>query len=182
MVIRNSELRNQEDKDTKLLQKNCIDYFCKIVSKHFSLWILFSTRKHSSRMRTTCLVNHTCFTTRCQHQWGDPEVNKFEQVSSDGHQVTSRGLGWGQGIPEVLCPEAGWGQGWGDPVQWSPMHHGWWSHENRQTDTYEYFLQICCRAGNKTSLLFVNDYIVDLHLLKQRTFPYVIPVNVTCAK
>ena len=64
------------------------------------------------------------------------------------------------------------------------MHHGWWSHENRQTDTYEYinFPQICCQAGNKTRLLSVNDYIVDLHLLKQRPFPYIIIVNFTCAK
>ena len=59
----------------------------------------------------------------------------------------------------------------------------WMMVTGEQTDTYEYinFLQIC-QASYKTSLLSVNDYIVDLHLLKQRPFPYIILVNFTCAK
>ena len=32
-------------------------------------------------------------TTRCQHQWGrvGPQVNKFEQASSDDHQMSVAG-------------------------------------------------------------------------------------------
>ena len=55
----------------------------------------------------TC-ADHTFFTTRCQHQWGrGPEVNKFEQVSSDGYQMSLAG---GQEGPEVPCLE-------GNPIQ-----------------------------------------------------------------
>ena len=31
--------------------------------------------------------------TRCQHRWGGPEVNKFKQVSSDGHKMSLAGSG-----------------------------------------------------------------------------------------
>ena len=55
--------------------------------------------------------------TRCQYQWGCPKVNKFEQVSSDGHQMSLAG-----------CPIShvweGWVQDQEDPVQSGPMHHG----------------------------------------------------------
>ena len=33
-------------------------------------------------------VDHSCVTTRCHYLWGEgvlPEMNKFEQVSNDGH-------------------------------------------------------------------------------------------------
>ena len=45
MVIKNQAFPNQDEKDTKLLQKNCIDYFCKIVLQRFSLRISFSIRQ-----------------------------------------------------------------------------------------------------------------------------------------
>ena len=52
------------------------------------------------------LANHMLhvLATRCQHWWRDgPQVNKFEQVSSDGYQMSlvnrSKGLGSGVGIP-----------------------------------------------------------------------------------
>ena len=49
----------------------------------------FSTRKHSSRMHTTRLTTICAsVATRCQYCWGCPQVNKFGQVSSDGHQVS----------------------------------------------------------------------------------------------
>ena len=34
-----------------------------------------------------------CSNTRCQHVgvWGWPDVNKLEQVSSDGHQISLAG-------------------------------------------------------------------------------------------
>ena len=51
--------------------------------------------------------------TKCQYWWGvaSPQVNKFEQVSGDSHQISlAGGLGW-----EVPCPTSGGGQGqaWG---------------------------------------------------------------------
>ena len=74
------------------------------------LWLYLIPRTHSSRTRTARLLAVcTLVATRCQyhgegpqvnnfeqfssddHQMspeGDPEVNKFEQVSSDGHQVS----------------------------------------------------------------------------------------------
>ena len=63
-------------------------------------------------------------------------MNNFEQVSSDGHQMSLAGdggpcnerihVGGDSLYSEVPCPEAGlggvrWGLG---AVQWSPMHHG----------------------------------------------------------
>ena len=65
---------------------------------------------------------------------GGPQMNKFEQVSSDDHQMSPAG-GWGKGS-QVWCPGA-WGsqvwclggEGWAeglslvDPVQWGSMHH-----------------------------------------------------------
>ena len=66
---------------------------------------LLITRKHSIRMRAPLLRSavqcSASMTTRCQHQWteweGGPEVNKFELVSSDGHQMQQRGAG----VPKV---------------------------------------------------------------------------------
>ena len=89
----------------------------------------------------TC-ANCTCFSS---HQVSEvvegPEVNRFEQVSSDGCQMSLVGgvpVQWGHmsrgGLgPGGPCPlrsyvhrRAGAG-GWG-PVQWGPMHHRYWSH------------------------------------------------------
>ena len=47
---------------------------------------------------------------------GGPEVSKFEQVSSDGHQMSLAG---GSGNPVQWGPTLK-----GDTVQWGPMHHG----------------------------------------------------------
>ena len=39
-------------------------------------------------------------------------MNKFEQVSSDDHQISLEGRGRaGRGVPEVLCPGGGLGEG-----------------------------------------------------------------------
>ena len=82
-------------------------------------WSLFHkpTRMHSSRMCTARLptVRASVVATRCQSvlgegavQWGP--VNKFEQVSSDGHQMSLVG-GMVRGSP---CPMSGGGAGlWG---------------------------------------------------------------------
>ena len=59
-----------------------------------------------------------------------PEVNKFEQVSSDGNQMSLAAGGPG-GFPEVTCPmDQGWGipevpfpRGARGPVQGVPLHH-----------------------------------------------------------
>ena len=48
------------------------------------------TRKHSSRMRTASLIPYvlpvSVVTTRCQGL--GPQMNKFQQVSSDHHQIS----------------------------------------------------------------------------------------------
>ena len=58
---------------------------------------------------------------------GGPEVNKFNQVSIDGQQVS---LAWregqGQGVPEVPCPGP-WV--WG-PVQGGPIMGNGYMYEN----------------------------------------------------
>ena len=55
-------------------------------------------------MRTTHLetvrVSVTVATTRC-HSWGCPQMNKFEQVSSDHHQMLLAG---GDGVPYLTFP------------------------------------------------------------------------------
>ena len=38
--------------------------------------------------------------TRCQHWWGRPKVNEFEQVSGDGHQMSLSG---GAGAGGQMC-------------------------------------------------------------------------------
>ena len=62
----------------------------------------YGTRKHSSRMRTTRLptLHVSVTTTRCQYWWGVnservgcPQVNKFEQVFSDYHQLSVAEVG-----------------------------------------------------------------------------------------
>ena len=64
------------------------------------------TRKHSSRMHTTCLPTVCAFVaTRCQYQWGAVKwglMNKFQLVSSDGHQMSLVGGGVRAGGP--ICP------------------------------------------------------------------------------
>ena len=55
--------------------------------------------QHFSRMRTTLLptVRVSLATTWCRYWLGvggvGPEVNKFEQVSSDDHQMSVAGMG-----------------------------------------------------------------------------------------
>ena len=49
------------------------------------------TRKDSSRRRTTCLpIVSPSVATRCQHQLGVHQMNKFEQFSSLGHQMSAQ--------------------------------------------------------------------------------------------
>ena len=54
------------------------------------------TRKYSSRMCTAHLptICVSVATTRCQYWWRvGPQLNKFEQVSSDDHQMSVAGEG-----------------------------------------------------------------------------------------
>ena len=43
------------------------------------------------------LGNRTCFgvATRSQYEWGNPQVNKFEDVSNDVHQISPQPGGRG---------------------------------------------------------------------------------------
>ena len=50
-----------------------------------------------------------------------PEVNKFEQVFSDGHQMSIVG---GSMSSEVPCPEGGHDWGGGFLVEWCPKSEG----------------------------------------------------------
>ena len=71
-----------------------------------------TTRSHSSRMHTASLPTiHVLVSTTCQYWWG-AEMNKFEEVSSDGHKMPLAGA-WGRG-PHVPCLEE---DGWGGVVQ-----------------------------------------------------------------
>ena len=82
----------------------------------------YPTRQHSSRMHTTRLptVHVSVATTRCQYWWRErvgPQVNKFEQVFSNDHQMSLvEGGGWNpcQGDTRVPCRGGGGGV---------PMHH-----------------------------------------------------------
>ena len=72
---------------------------------------------HYSMMRTASLpIVHALVDTRCQYQSGGPEVNKFKQVSSDGHHVLLSGDpmsdDWGSGaghkVPCLIFRKARW--------------------------------------------------------------------------
>ena len=53
---------------------------------------IFETRKHSSNMRAAKLpCAHALLANRCQHQVSS-QVNKFEQVSSFGQQMSPAGV------------------------------------------------------------------------------------------
>ena len=62
------------------------------VSLHPAIQGTGKTRRHSSRMRSARLptVRISVTTTRCRYQWEGvgPQVNKFEQVSSDDQQIS----------------------------------------------------------------------------------------------
>ena len=83
-----------------------------------------------------------------QYQFVGSPLNKFEQISSDGHQMLLA-EGWGQGVPHVSCTGTGprgshvccpgfrarargWSHVWcpvGYPAQWGPtIYHGQWAH------------------------------------------------------
>ena len=64
------------------------------------------TRKRSSRMRTARLPTERASATRCQYP-GGPQVNKFEQVSSDGHQISLAKKGLKLGVPCLMAREGG---------------------------------------------------------------------------
>ena len=88
---------------------------CLQVSKTRFYIIIFEIQESIS---AGCLLpacpNRTCFrvhTTRCQYQWEGPQVNKFEQVTSDCHQM-SLPEGQGQGIPCLMSEGGGLGLEW----------------------------------------------------------------------
>ena len=76
-------------------------------------WNHVKTRKHSSRMRTahlpTICVSMATTSCKCRRKWrGEyPRVNKFEQISSDDHQMSVAGnpmYGDRERIPGVSIP------------------------------------------------------------------------------
>ena len=82
---------------------------------------IWQTRKHSSRMCTGRFSTTRTLTTRYQYWWGGgPQINKFEQVSSDYHQMSL--AGGRVGVPCLMVWYPGGRSG--DIVQWGPMHHG----------------------------------------------------------
>ena len=80
------------------------------------------TWKRSWRMRTTRLLKiHASVAARCQY-YGGSHKNKFEQVSSHGHQTslpenTGAGASW---VVHVQCPRVTCYF----PAQWTPMSGG----------------------------------------------------------
>ena len=55
-------------------------------------------------------------------------VNKFEQVSIDGHQMSLAGRSWGWRLPGLMSRGGGQGQGggplvWRAAVKWGPVHY-----------------------------------------------------------
>ena len=75
------------------------------------------TRKHSSRMHTARLQPYVLwFPPDVSTSGGCPQVNKFEQVSSDGHQISLAGS---EGVPCLGVRDSA-----GGPVQLGPMHYG----------------------------------------------------------
>ena len=68
-------------------EKSKVNNYCIIIGSSQQ-----TTRKHSSRMRNARLPTvRVSLATRCHYQlgeWGYPQVNKFEQVSRDGQQMS----------------------------------------------------------------------------------------------
>ena len=61
-----------------------------------------------------CIPPALVATTRCQYCWGvGPQVNKFEQISSNDHQMSLAGVGM-PGWREV-CPGGGYVQRYSQP-------------------------------------------------------------------
>ena len=60
------------------------------------------TKQRSIRMQNPPTIWVSVTTTRCQYQWGTvgPQVNQFEQVSGDDHQMSVAG---GEGGIQVPC-------------------------------------------------------------------------------
>ena len=91
-----------------------------------------SPRKHSSRMRTSRLPTvRASVGTRYQYYEGPyskvPQVNKYEQVSSLGHQVSVPvGWGWAGGLfSGVPCPRGRVGSG---SLSCTVRSHVWENH------------------------------------------------------
>ena len=68
-----------------------------ISQRYYSLvittFVAMVTRQHSSRMQYHPLGNSMCFSFSCHNQMSrqgrvGPQINKFEQVSSDHHQMS----------------------------------------------------------------------------------------------
>ena len=83
------------------IDNNLIVYICKTQRKYLyqseqiNLQTDLTTRNHSIRMNAVLLptVRASVAANRCQCQWGigterGPQVNKFEQVFNDNHQMS----------------------------------------------------------------------------------------------
>ena len=66
-----------------------------ITQRIIDVLVQLQTRKHSSMMRIASLPTvRASVATRYQYTWGrGPQVNNFEQVSSDGHHLSLVGGG-----------------------------------------------------------------------------------------
>ena len=109
---------------------------------HEYIYMLLFKLDNKDKISNYCVMNGSN-----TNLW-DPPLNKFEQISSDGHQMLLA-EGWGQGVPHVSCTGTGprgshvccpgfrarargWSHVWcpvGYPAQWGPtIYHGQWSH------------------------------------------------------
>ena len=87
-------------------------------------------------MHTARLPSVRVSVIRSQYQLGGPQMNKFEKVSCDGHQMSLTGC-WGF---QCLMSEAV-GPGGDRTIHCGPMHHGCHmgtTPVDKQTDTSEY--------------------------------------------
>ena len=97
-------------------------------------------------------------------QWG--LVNKFKQVSSDGHQMSLEGVL--PGVPTChVWKGAGLGLELGGHLQRGLMHHGQWSHGNPrgQTHMIELLPRNFVGGGNKQPIYLSKNNTAQLYFL-----------------
>ena len=149
--------------------------------------IYVKTRKHSSRMRIAHLPTvRALVATKCQYRIGgsssEPVWKGPQWWPPD---ATSRGWGWGWEIPCLMSKELGaWAGVWG-PVQWGPMHHGYWSYAPscRQTDwstnkhVWKHYLPATLLSGGKSNFDVCVPNITFLILFSQITLTSETPVK-----
>ena len=95
-------------------------------------------------------------------EWGPVQgglMNKLEQVSSDGWQMSLAGeQGWGAGSFQVSCLGSA-----RRTVQWGPMHHGKWSNGDLPLYTDKHTPRLWINYLAATSLAVGNNGNNCLH-------------------